>query len=404
MRILFLSPWFPYPLDTGSRTRIYYLLQALTESHSVTLLTLDPAGWAPAQVEPISNWFDHTDIISKDPFQRSWWRTRTRFFSLSPIVTYPFPELVQEIKALHRQQPFDLVVAVTTIMASYAFALPKIPRILEEHNSHTRWMAERYQQQTSLAQKVRCWLSWRKSYVYESRLFKRFDHITMVSEEDLAATHNLLVGEYTSVSLIPNGVDCQKSLPNLAKPEPNTLIFSGSLTYQANYEAMVYFLEEVYPLIRTQNQAVKLRITGAMEGVSLNLLHLDESVTLTGFVDDIHREIAGAAISVVPILSGGGTRLKILEAMALGVPVVATLKGAEGLEVEHGKHLLLAETPEDFAVYTLQLLSNETMRRRLIKSARQLVVEKYDWTNIGQQFVNLIEQTYQRTSQKEKLL
>jgi len=343
MRVLYLSPWFPYPLDTGSRTRVYYLLKSLAERHRVTLLSLDPQGWAPAQIEGVAPFCEQVIIIPRDPFRRDRLRMATRFFSLSPVVADPFPEMLRLVNELHAARPFDVVIAGTVIMAPYALALSGATRILEEHNSGSRWMYERYQAQTAPVSRLRCWVSWRKAAAYEARLFPHFDLVTMVSEQDAAASRTRVPTGAPPVQVLPNGVDCAQLRPGRAEPQPDTLVFSGALTYHANYEAMQSFLEQVYPLIRAARPQVKLRITGKADGVDLTGLSLDESVTLTGFVEDIRSEIAGAQVSVVPIRSGGGTRLKILEAMALGTPVVSTGKGAEGIAACQGEHLLLAD-------------------------------------------------------------
>jgi glycosyltransferase involved in cell wall biosynthesis len=138
---------------------------------------------------------------------------------------------------------------------------------------------------------------------------------------------------------------------------------------------------------------VSLAITGSTVGADLGGLNLDDSVHLTGYVPDVRIPVAEATVCVVPIRQGGGTRLKILEAMALGTPVVATSKGAEGLEVIDGEHLLLADTPQAFADATLRLLGDPALRARLVASARRLVEARYDWAQIGQRFVRLVEET-----------
>lgn len=391
MRLLFLSPWFPYPLDTGSRTRIYHILQALFSCHEVTLLTLDPQGWAPAEVEALAPLCQYVAMIPRDPYRRDGLRATTRFFFPRPVVNVPFREMLCLVRRLHKEQPFEAVVSSNAVMAHYALALPGVPRILEEHNSNTRWMQDRYLEQTSRLQRLRCWLSWRKSMFYESRLFARFDLVTMTSERDASATRALLRDGHPPVALVPNGVDCEAFRPELIEPEPDTLIFGGALTYNANYEAMQFFLDQVYPQIQRECPAIRLSITGSYKGVNLDRLRLDKSVTLTGVVDDIRTVIARAQVAVVPLLTGGGTRIKILEAMALGTPVVATSKGAEGLDLTHGKQILISDGPAELSAQVIRLLRDPALRQRLAAEGRRLVEERYSWRQIGQQFVGLVE-------------
>jgi len=396
MRILLLSPWFPYPLDTGFRIRVYHQLQALVQRHEVTLLTLDPQGWAPSQIEAIAPLCQQVAVVARDPFQRGRLRTLTRFFFLRPVVAVPFPEMTRLVHRLHTELFFDVAIAESVIMAPYALELSGVPRVLEEHNSHTRWMHDRYLAQTSPLQRLRCWVSWRKSALYESHLFPHFDLVTMVSEQDASVSRCLLPGGRPPVAVVPNGVDCEQFRPGLAEPQPDTLIFGGALTYQANYEAMQFFLHQVYPRIRSQCPGASLRITGSTKGVDLDSLPLNGGVTLTGFVEDIRPVVASSWVAVVPILSGGGTRIKILEAMALGTPVVATSKGAEGLDVVDGEHILLADDPVEFADRTLQLLRDPALHQRLVTNARRLVEQHYDWAQIGRRFVDLIEDVASR--------
>ena len=195
------------------------------------------------------------------------------------------------------------------------------------------------------------------------------------------------------MEVVPNGVDSTYNCPDLDAPLPNTLVYNGSLAYGANYDAVRWFLAEAYPRLKAHVPDVTLAVTGSIKGVDLAGLALDDTVRLTGYVDDVRIPVSQATVCIVPIRQGGGTRLKILEAMALGTPVVATSKGAEGLDVVDGEHLLLADAPELFSVRTAELLSNPDLRHRLAANARRLVEAHYDWQAIGQHFVDLVEET-----------
>jgi len=191
--------------------------------------------------------------------------------------------------------------------------------------------------------------------------------------------------------VVPNGVDCAHNHLGQGEPQPYRLVFSGALQYRANYDAMQYFLAEIYPLVRRQVSDVNLTITGPAQGIDLKGLELDGSVRLSGFVDDIRPLVAGASVCIVPLREGGGTRLKILEAMALGTPVVATSKAVEGLDVMDGVHFLQADTPAQFVDQILRLFRDPATRLRLVRSARQLVEQRYDWRRIGLRFLDLLE-------------
>ncbi|NLS78185.1 MAG: glycosyltransferase [Chloroflexi bacterium] len=396
MKVLFLSSWFPSPPDNGSKLRVYHLLRALAARHQVSLASF-AFGTARPQEADLRAWCRRVEVVQQDPSQRSRLMRGLRYLSLSPIVAAPVPAMSDAVSALAAETKFDVVVASTETMATYVSRVRGAAAILEEHNSFARMMYERYQQQTSSLQRLRCWASWQKTRYYEARLFPRFDLVTMVSEQD-RQTSQALPAYRGKVEVVPNGVDCRRNRPGLVVAQPNALVYNGALTYSANYDAMRYFLSEIYPLIRQQIPDVSLSITGSTKGVDLAGLRLDESVRLTGYVDDIRLPVAGSAVCVVPLRQGGGTRLKILEAMALGTPVVATSKGVEGLEAVDGEHLLIADEPQSFAERTVRQLRDDALRQRLISNARRLVEERYDWERIGQRFVDLVEEVVHRNA------
>lgn len=394
MKILFLASWFPYPPDNGSKLRAYHLLRSLAERHRVTLLSFAFATARPEEAGPLTEWGVEVQAVPINPFETNRAGALRTFLSPRPVVSRPIAAMSRLLAETLRSGTFDAVIASTEMMADYALQAPSgTARILEEHNSMTRWMHERYREQASAVQRLRCWASWQKTRLYEARLFKQFDLVTMVSEQDAGITRALLPLGRPAVHVVPNGVDCAHNRPGLAQPQPDRLVFNGSLTYSANYDAMRWFLAEVYPRVKAQVPGATLTITGSTQGVDLAGLALDEGVTLTGFVEDVRIPVAEAAVAVAPIRQGGGTRLKILEAMALGTPVVATSKGAEGLEVADGKHLLLADDPETFAGRTVELLRDVGLRGRLAADARRLVEQRYDWVAIGRRFTALVEET-----------
>jgi glycosyltransferase involved in cell wall biosynthesis len=391
MNVLFVSTWYPYPPDNGSKIRAYHLLRALGQRHRLTLLSFSFGTAQPGQVAPQVLGCESLDVVRRDPFVRSQVARSLRFLSPTPIVERPIAEMTSLVSRKLNQNRFDVVIASTTAMSPYALLAGNTPKLLEEHNAWSRWAWQTYQAQGKALQRLRHWVSWQKRRRYEARVYRRFDRISMVSEEDADVASSLLRGAGDRVHVIPNGVDCEHNHPGLAQPVPNTLIFNGALTYSANHDAMRYFLSEVYPRIRREEPAMSLTITGPTADVDLSALLLDGSVHLSGHVEDVRPLVAGASVCVVPIRQGGGTRLKILEAMALGTPVVATTKAAEGLAVTPEEHILIADEPTGFAAQVLRLLRDSALRKRLARDARRLVEGRYDWPTIGRQFTHLVE-------------
>ncbi|MEI2689499.1 MAG: glycosyltransferase family 4 protein [Anaerolineae bacterium] len=396
MNILFLSTWFPHPPDNGSKLRVYHLLRGLAERHEVTLLSFAFATARPDAPGELDAWCRAVRTVPIDPYEANRAGTLHTFLSPRPVASRPIAAMSRLAAETLAARPFDAVIASTGMTIDYALAAPPgVVRVLEEHNAMTRWAWEDYRQATGALSRARRWLSWRKNRWYETRTFSRFDLLTMVSEADRQATADALGRRGPRVEVVPNGVDCAHNRPGLARPRPAALVFNGSLTYSANYDAMRWFLAEVWPRIRAQIPEATLAITGSTAGVDLAGLALDDRVTLLGFVEDVRIPVAEAAVAVAPIRQGGGTRLKILEAMALGTPVVATSKGAEGHDVIDGQHLLLADDPQPFAAAVLRLLADDALAARLRRNARQLVEQRYDWHTIGRRFLALVEETVQ---------
>lgn len=397
MKILFLSTWFPYPPDNGSKIRVYHLLRALAAQHEVTLASFAFGTANAASPGLLEHLYRDVHVVERNPFRRSRIEEMMRFASLSPIVTRPVPAMTNRVCAILRENAFDAVIASGEVMASYALlARSDAPLVLEEHNSMARWSRERYRNQEPLLGRIRCWMSWQKLRLYEAHLFRRFDLCTMVSEQDRSASMTMLPGYSGPVEFVPNGVDCEHNRPGIAEETPDTLIYNGALTYAANYDAMQYFLAQIYPRIRREVPEISLTITGSLDGVDLSGLALEESVNLSGYMDDVRPLVAGSAVCVIPVREGGGTRIKILEAMALGTPVVATLKGAEGLDVTPGQDVMIAHEPGEFAAQVIRLLGDPALRRQLAANGRRLVEQRYDWTSIGQRFMELIEDVASR--------
>jgi glycosyltransferase involved in cell wall biosynthesis len=223
----------------------------------------------------------------------------------------------------------------------------------------------------------------------------QFDGCTVASQQE---RENVLsvAPNCRRVVVVPNGIDLDWYKGDFGAPEPGTLVFPGALTYDANFHAMAFFLHQIFPLVKARQPEVVLRITGKTNGVPVDCLPLDGSVILTGYLDDVRPIVAQSWACVVPLRVGGGTRLKILEAMALGTPVVSTSKGAEGLEITPGENILIADEPTEFADAVLRLLYDPALRAKLTANGQRLVREQYGWEQIGKKLDQFLHQVVQR--------
>ena len=406
MNVLFLSTWFPFPPDNGSKIRAHYLLRALMEAHDVTVVAFRPddAQSAHCRDMPCQERV-RVHPVQVDPFRHVAASTLVRYASPLPLAFWPSRRMRETVSGLSANRRWDAVVAVQSPVAQYAPQAGDGPRVIDVDTALSYQMHERHVKQAgSAAERMRNWVSWQKAHQYEARMFRRFHACTLSASIELAYVSAMVSHAQTAVKVVPNGVDCERNHPGLARTGEASLVFNGAMTYSANFDAMHYFLAEVYPHIQQQVEGTSLTITGSTSDVRLTDLQLDDSIRLSGYVADIRPVIASAAVCVVPLRQGGGTRLKILEAMALGTPVVSTTKGAEGLEVTSGHDILIADKPAEFADRVIHLVRDAALRDRLARNARHLVETRYDWQKIGQGFVDLVEETVERRRLADSLL
>jgi glycosyltransferase involved in cell wall biosynthesis len=389
MKILFLSRWFPYPPNNGSKLRIYNLLRGLVQHHEVTLLSFADQPDVDPNISELQLFCQEVQVVPWKLFNPHSRRARLGFLSLKPrsVIDTFSPEMKDRINQILSEKNYDLVIASQIDTAVYSQYFRDLPALFEEIEVGVLY--EQFSQAASFKHRLRSGLTWLKHRRHLASLLKNFQVCTVVSERERQYLSQAVNGN-TAIEVIPNCVNLTSYSDVQETPQPNTLIFTGAFSYSPNYEAMVWFLHKVYPLIQTQVPDVHLTITGNHQNRTLPPA---SNVTLTGFVDDVRPLIARSWASVVPLHTGGGTRLKILEAMALGTPVVATSKGAEGLDVQTGKHLLIADTPDAFAQEVIRLLKEPELRRQLADNAYQLVREKYNWEVVIPRFLYLVEQT-----------
>jgi len=389
LNILFLSSWFPYPPDNGSRQRAFYLLQGLALEHRVTLVAFTDEDQSPPRVEGLTNFAREIVPLPRRTFQSQ--RAAALVGLLSPqprsLVDTFDAEANRTIQTIAASMSFDAIVAGELSMAVYARMLNHRAKIFDDVEAGI------YADTFLKARGTKRWrngLTWFKYARYISQLTGDFDALTAVSAREKSLLEQIGVSA-TKTHIIPNGVDLKSSLAVSVPVEPQTLIYNGALTYDANLDAMRYFTSQIMPEIRAVEPRVRLKITGRATQVAQNELSDDNAVLFTGYVDDVRPLVAGSAVCVVPLRVGGGTRLKILEAMALGTPVVSTTKGAEGLDLRDGEHLLIADSPQEFAQATLRVLNDPILRRRLTDAASKRVQREYDWRVIQSSFGKLVE-------------
>jgi glycosyltransferase involved in cell wall biosynthesis len=390
MRILWVKVGGLWPLNTGGRQRSFHIVAGLARRHHVALLTThgpgdDPEGLAASlpQCEEVVSVPHASPKRGSVRFGlallRSW---------LSPypvdLWRYHVPALRQEVLRRVGETNVDLCVA------DFLAATPNVPldgRVPVVHFAHNveHMIWKRLAQVESRPwRRVLLKLEWRKMRLCEARACAQASLTIAVSEGDRALLAATAPG--ARLSAIPTGVDTSYFTPNGSGERPATLVFTGAMDWYPNEDGILHFIHGILPRIRQELSSVSLTVVGRNPTPRLVAAAAAAGVRVTGTVDDVRPYVAEAAVYVVPLRVGGGTRLKIFEALAMGKAVVSTTVGAEGLPLVPGEHFLRADAPAEFARAVVVLLRNPERRRALGSAGRRLVEERYSWPQVAREF------------------
>jgi glycosyltransferase involved in cell wall biosynthesis len=386
MRVLFVSQLLPYPLDSGSKVRNYYLLRHLSQRHQVTLVsfvrTTQEADLAD-KLRPLC------EVVHTVPLRRS--RPRdVSFLIRSFLRSRPFlverdwsPALARLVQRLHQEHPFDIVQVSPLTMAPYALALPGVRRVVDCHDVIST-LTSRAEPALPRCLRPLARIEAQRLSSYEPQTLRRMDCTLVVSEPDRSTLERLGVPP-ERLAVVPIGVDTDLPLVRGEQGGSPAILHLGGLNYPPNLEGLRWFLSQILPCILAQLPDCRLYVVGRDPPRDvMEVGARDRRVSVVGRAPDVEPYLAGASLLAVPLLSGSGMRVKILEAFARGVPVVSTTLGYEGIEAVPGEHLLVADDPGDFADAVVRLAGDELLARRLTKNARRLAEEKYGWRCVGQ--------------------
>jgi glycosyltransferase involved in cell wall biosynthesis len=320
------------------------------------------------------------------------------FLAGRPLAAAPYfnEALASKLRQVVSSRAVDVVQIEHTFMAAYARELPADARrktILSLHNVGARQYRTMLRMKASPQEHVFHLVMWLSMLRREARYAQSFDHCLVVSPSELR--HMQALNPDITLSLIENGIDTSLLQPPPDAAEGNDLLFVGYMRYLPNLDAVTYFCDAILPLIKQRIPDASLAVVGNTQGADIRRLQGLKDVRIVGKVDDVSPFYRNSRIAVVPLRAGGGTRLKILEAMALGRPVVTTSLGCEGLAVEDGTHLMIADTADEFAACVVRLLSDRSFCNRLAKNARELVESRYDWSVIGRKLISIYEHLHE---------
>ena len=390
MRILWVKVGGLWPPNTGGRLRSFHLVRELARGHAVTLLTTHTPSENPlAQAEHLRECREVVSVPFVVPK-----RTSVRFalaLGRSWLSSLPVDVSKFRVTALAAEVRRRLAAGEADVcVVDFLSALINVPRespvpvVLFAHNvEHMIWkrlcLAERRPWRRLLLE-----LEWRKLRRYEAHACARADLTIAVSEQDRALLSAHAAG--ARVVSIPTGVDTAYFAPNGAHERAAALVFTGSMDWHPNEDAVLHFLDAILPRIRRDAPEVSFAVVGRNPSSRLRAAASAARVAVTGTVDDVRPYVGQAAVYVVPLRIGGGTRLKIFEALAMGKTVVSTAVGAEGLPLVDGEHFVAADDPAEFARAVVALLGDPVRRRALGQAGRRLVETRYSWAQVAREF------------------
>lgn len=401
MKILWVKPGKLLPTDTGGKLRTYNILRQLSRSHELTFLSYYGGHRDEAYEREIQTHLPGTVSVYTaapdvtpierilDYFRRLMWRAP---YAVSKFTA---PQVQEILRNWIHQRRFD--VAVCDFLSS-TLNFPRelaTPTVLFQHNVETILWRRKAQFEMRWLDRMVFKIEYAKMVRFEPAQVRRFHHVCAVSEQDRRAMSWMC--DHSHVSVVPTGVDLSRYYydPQARTASP-VVVFTGSMDWQPNIDGVEYFCRDIWPRILSAIPDAQFRIVGRNPGPRVRKLAC-ESIEVTGGVPSIVDYLREAAVFVVPLRIGGGTRIKLYEAMAMGKATVSTTVGAEGLDVRHGRDILLADDAPQFAAEVIRLLRDQELRRRL-EAAAAVTASQYDWSMVAECFVEILRKTIHAAS------
>ncbi len=381
MKVLLLTQVLPYPPDSGPKVKTWNVLKYLIQQHEVTLVSF-VRGDQSAEVKQLQR---HCKAVYTVPMKRGLfhdgWAMVRSLLNGQPwmMVRDDRAAMRQLLDRLASETHFDIAHADQLNMAQYAARISGAVKILDAHNA--LWVLYKRLWQT-MKPGPKKWLlnrDWRLLKGYEGRVCQEFEAVLAVSQEDKAALEQA-AGQPLNITVIPIAVDTAEVLSVNRRPEANHILHIGTMFWPPNIDGILWFIRQVYPYIQAKYPKTMFDVVGARPPQEILNMNGDETgINVTGYVDDPTPYFEQSGVMVIPLRAGGGMRVKILNALAQGLPIVSTSLGCEGIAVTHDQNILIADSPRDFAEAVLRLLENPELAAQLGHNGRQLAEQQYDY-------------------------
>jgi len=385
MRVLQFAPRVCWPLDTGAKLRNYHLARVLAQRSHVSLLAFSDQEQSSPNLTEL---YEQVIMVARDSAYTFPKLVRGALGKTPlPVLNYTTESMKRALSRVLSENYFDIIqiesIHLMAYLAIIRAAAQKPIVVCDWHNLESELMRRYSEQEPRGLRRAYAGRTARLMSEFEQRAVREFDAHVVVSQRDEQRLRDLNPG--ARILLIENGVDTAfySDLGARAESEARRIVFVGSMDYHANIDGVVDFAREVWPRLRERRPELVFTVVGKDPAPEVRELAKIAGIEVTGTVDDVRPFYREAIAAVVPLKVGGGSRLKILEAMAAGVPVVSTTLGAEGLGVRHDENILIADSNEELAEAIISLVESGSQRRDLIEAGRALVSRHYDWSSLG---------------------
>ncbi len=396
MRILFIAPRLPVPADTGAKIRTLNIIKQIAQlGHTMDLVSFSFEDDDKNHISELKKYAKEVICVPMEDVSLAKKIFHVLFNKLPFSIYKYYDKGMEETLKKLKEKKYDIIHFDHLHTTHYRYLFEDTPCVVDEHNVEFKILQRCARVETNPIKKTLYEFQAKKMMIYESQIIKEFDGCLAVSKNDKEILEEIAHSK-VQIDVIPNGVDTAffKSEENSEqKDNPMSLVFTGSMDWLPNEDAVIYFCKKIFPLILKKKKDVTFYIVGKNPSAQVRgLKKLSEKIVVTGCVDDVRPYVEKSNIFVVPIRVGGGTRLKILEAMAMRKIVVSTSIGAEGIKYTKDQDIIIADEPEEFANAIFSVMERPEDQLRLIKeSARELVCQTYDWKVVGQHLQNHYE-------------
>ncbi len=382
-RLLFVTPYVP----ASVRLRPFGFIKQLSKKHRITVVCLVRPNWEMPYVDELKPFCEAVYPVLPGRFASILRGLVSLPTYLPATVAYSYSsQMKAQVARLVSTQSFDLIHTDFIRAAQYTAGIRSIPKLFDAVDSLSlAYRRALFNSQGRLLNRAIALEEWLKMRSYEPRMVGAFDRVIVSSPAD----QQLLIGHGPGVDVIPNGVDLDFFNWSDGQRDENDLVFLGKMNYYVNVDSIIHFYKVTFPLVKKAHPEVKLTIIGWNPVKPVLSLRKDAAITVTGGIPDIRSYLRRAAVCICPLISGSGIQNKVLQAMAVGTPVVATSLACQALAVRHREHLMIADEPFEFAQAVTELLNDKALRQQLSRNARQYVEENHSWEKIGLQLEDI---------------